>query len=86
MAKKSALLDEIMSHVPRKGTVPWHETLPADLLEELVAIRSSFLAGRMGANVTKTGLARAISKSLESRGVSIGPAGVQRWLEAGDHA
>lgn len=86
MAKKAALLDEILARMPRKGTPPWYETLEPALLEELLAIRANFHAGRMGANVTKTGLARAISQSLESRGVTIGPAGVQRWLETVDRA
>jgi len=83
MAKKSAaLLDDIMANIPRKGTVPWFEAIDNDLRIELDAIRTNFHAGRMGPGVTKTGLARAISKSLESRGVQIGHAGVMRWLES----
>ena len=83
MAKKSAaLLDDIMANIPRKGTVPWFEAIDNDLRIELDAIRTNYHAGRMGPGVTKTGLARAISKSLESRGVQIGHAGVMRWLES----
>jgi hypothetical protein len=83
MAKKSAaLLDDIMANIPRKGTVPWFEAIDNDIRIELDTIRTNFHAGRMGPGVTKTGLARAISKSLEPRGVQIGHAGVMRWLES----
>ena len=82
MSKKRALLDDVLAHIPRKGLVPWFETIEPALAEELTEIRANFLAGRLGPGVTKTGLARAISKSLEGRGVAIGHAGVTRWLES----
>lgn len=81
MARKPTLLEEMRQHLPRKGTPPWHEMIDPEIREELLAIKRDFFAGKLGPKVTKTGLAAALSKTLTARGITVGPWGVQRWLD-----
>lgn len=76
---KTSLLEDVVANLPTKGQAPWHTTIPADLLEELEAVRQRFLAGEIP-RATKTGFAAAISKSLKARGIEIGHRGVEAWL------
>lgn len=75
------LLDDVKADLPRKGQPAWHEVLPDDLRQEIESVRAAWLAGELGASATKTGLATALSKALQARGIDIGRSGVQRWLE-----
>jgi hypothetical protein len=77
---KARLLDDVLVHLPTKGCAPWHTTLPDDIAAELREIRAAFRAGKLPPHTTRTGLAHAISKSLKSRKINIGHAGVGRWL------
>jgi hypothetical protein len=80
MAKKPSLLEEVKAGLPtRKGFAPWYETLPADLRDEIEEIRRMWHTGTL--TTTKTALGMQLSKSLNSRGVTIGHSGVIKWLE-----
>ena len=80
MAKRPPLMDDVLAHLPKKGTAPWYSKLPPDLLAELQQVKAAFEAGTIG-KATKTGLAFAISKSLKARGIDIGHRGVEQWLQ-----
>ena len=77
---KPVLLDEVLANLPRRTRTSFAGTLPADILAEVEEIRSEFLAGRIKA--TKTGLGRAIAKSLAGRGINAHQSTVTRWLDA----
>lgn len=79
MAKRS-LIDDVRACLnDRKGFTPWYESLPKEIAAEICEVKSQWRAGTLG--TTKTALAKGISKALASRGVSIGHAGVIKWLE-----
>jgi len=66
--------------------MPWYTRIGPKLRQELEEVRASWLAGTLqpptpGGVVTKTGLARAISRSLEEHDVRIGIRGVEAWLD-----
>lgn len=86
MSKRRSLMDEVLERIPKKGFKPWNERIPPDLLAELEALRAAFWAGQMPTRTTRTGLSHAISKSLQGRGVHVGHAGVNRWLEKPEKA
>jgi hypothetical protein len=80
MAKRAPLMDDVLANLPKKGTTPWHQKLPADLLDELRQVKAAFEEGAMP-KATRTGLAFALSKSLKARGIDIGHRGVEQWLQ-----
>lgn len=71
-----------MARVPKKGALPWYQTLDAETKAELDSIRTRFWRGELG-RATKTGLSHAVSETLMERGILIGYAGVLTWLESG---
>ena len=77
----SKLRDAIASAA--EGTAPrstdWTDKLPAEVREELLGIRSEWLAGKLQAS--GRGLAAAIVANCRERGIAvIGTAGVREWL------
>lgn len=83
MAKQPSisLRDQIASHLPSRVHLHWEQRLPADVREELEEIKADYQAGRLGPSVTKTGLAKAISKTLADRGIGGSQTTVARWLD-----
>jgi hypothetical protein len=77
---KPVLLDEVLANLPRRTRQSFADVLPPDILAEVEEIRSEFRAGRI--NCSKTGLGKAISKSLASRGINAHQGTVTRWLDA----
>lgn len=71
---------ELERMLPRKGFAPWYATAPADVMQELEAIRERFHAGQLAG--TKTGISNTLSRILQARGIKIGHAGVAAWLAA----
>lgn len=77
---KPRLIDDVKASLnDRKGFTAWHESLPSGIAAEIGEVKSQWRAGTLG--TTKTALAKSLSKALAARGVSIGHAGVIRWLE-----
>jgi hypothetical protein len=79
-AKPGSIADELRGFLPSKRRATWEHRLPADVREELEAVRADFYAGKIDAS--RTGLAHALSKTLTARGLSVCPHTVARWLEA----
>jgi hypothetical protein len=77
---KASLLEEVRANLPSRERPTWIKTVPAELRDELEQIRDDWRAGRMG-DVTKTGLARAISISVNARGIRGHILTVVRWLD-----
>jgi hypothetical protein len=76
---KPVLLDEVLANLPRRTRQSFADVLPPEILAELDEIRSEFRAGRITAS--KTGLAKAIAKTLSDRGISAHSSTVTRWLD-----
>ncbi len=77
---KPRLIDDLKAVLnDRKGFSPWYESIPRDLAEEIGEVKGNWRAGKLV--TTKTALAKGLSKVLEGRGISIGYAGVIKWLE-----
>ena len=76
---KPGLLDDVLTNLPRRTRQSFADVLPPEILAELEEIRSEFRAGRITA--TKTGLGKAISKSLATRGINAHQGTVTRWLD-----
>jgi|Laugresu1bdmlbdd_1035124.scaffolds.fasta_scaffold01217_16 hypothetical protein len=80
-AEALSLADAIRASIPtvqRRG-VRWWESLPADVLAELDAVREDFHAGRLPNN--KSAVARAVVEHLHARGLSdVKQQGVLAWL------
>lgn len=79
---KNPLLADVLASVETPNRHPsWLDRLAPELLAELKDIRTQYAAGSLGA-VDSTTLARAITKSLEARGVTMPQyKQVQRWLK-----
>jgi hypothetical protein len=77
-----SLLEQVRSYLPARSRVRWEESLPAEVRAELAAIKADWVAGKFGANVTKTGLGMAIAKSLAARDLPGSSHTVVRWLDA----
>lgn len=77
---KPVLLDDVLANLPQRTRQSFADVLPPEILKELEEIRSEFRAGRITA--TKTGLGKAISKSLATRGINAHQGTVTRWLDA----
>ena len=77
---KPVLLDDVLANLPQRTRTSFADVLPPEILAELEEIRSEFSAGRITA--TKTGLGKAISKSLATRGINAHQGTVTRWLDA----
>lgn len=85
MPKKPSLVESIKSSLPspRTSVQPWHERVPADVLEELKSLRAEWHSGAFDAGA-KT-LATAISRRLREDNIStIGHQGVLAWLKRTD--
>lgn len=78
---KASLRDEITAALPSRARRKWEEDLDHKLLEELTAIRDDWMAGRLGAGVTRTGLSKAIARTLSGRGIPTSAQTVARWLD-----
>lgn len=80
MAKKP-LLAEVLANVNVPNRHPsWLDKLTPELLAEVEDIRTQYAEGSLG-SVDSTTLARAITKSLQARGVTMPQhKQVQRWL------
>ena len=76
---KPVLLDDVLANLPQRTRTSFADVLPPEILAELEEIRSEFRAGRITA--TKTGLGKAISKSLATRGINAHQGTVTRWLD-----
>ena len=76
---KPGLLEDVLTNLPRRTRQSFADVLPPEILAELEEIHSEFRAGRITA--TKTGLGKAISKSLASRGINAHQGTVTRWLD-----
>ena len=76
---KPVLLDDVLANLPQRTRQSFADVLPPEILKELEEIRSEFRAGRITA--TKTGLGKAISKSLATRGINAHQGTVTRWLD-----
>lgn len=81
MAKTQSIRDQIINHLPSRARPHWETSLPADVLQDLEEVRADFKAGRLGPRVTKTGLSRAIAKTLADRGIGGSQTTVARWLD-----
>jgi hypothetical protein len=81
MAKTQSIRDQIITHLPSGARPHWEASLPADVLQGLEEVRADFKAGRLGPRVTKTGLSRAIAKTLADRGIGGSQTTVARWLD-----
>jgi hypothetical protein len=85
MAKhKTDLLDDLVSLLPKQSRPNWMDRLPADLLEQMEALRLSYAEGTLTgplAFASTTGLGSAISKLLTARGISVHESTVVRWLK-----
>lgn len=77
---KPVLLDDVLANLPQRTRTSFADVLPPEILAELEEIRSEFRAGRITA--TKTGLGKAIAKSLATRGINAHQTTVTRWLDA----
>lgn len=75
------LLEEVRANLPTVRRRRWVDTVPAETLTELEAIRDDWRAGRLGPGVTKTGLGKAICATLVARGIPCHALTVVRWLE-----
>lgn len=80
MPKRSTLADDVLANLPRRSRRDFASGIPSDVLSELEQIRTDFLAGKLAA--TKTGLGKAISRTLAARGIDYHPVTVSRWLDA----
>lgn len=80
MAKKP-LLAEVLANVETPNRHPsWLDRLTPELRAEVEGIRTQFVDGSLG-SVDSHSLSRAITKSLEARGVTMPQhKQVQRWL------
>lgn len=81
MAKAISLRDEITAALPSRARRKWEEDLDAAVLAELEEIRHDWRSGRLGAGVTRSGLSKAVAKTLVSRGITATAQTVARWLE-----
>lgn len=76
-----SLLSDVLANVKLPNRcVSWFDRLTPELQAEAEDIRAQFAAGSLG-NVDATSLARALLKSLETRGATMPHyKQVQRWL------
>jgi len=81
MAKPQSVRDQVRSLIPSRVHLRWESHLPADVRTELDELRRDFLAGKLGPGVSKTGLAKAIYKTMQARGLPGSMHTVARWLD-----
>lgn len=77
----TSLADAIRASIPTTGrpVARWWHRLPADVLQELNAVRDDLREGRLPGN--KSAVARAIVEHLHARGLSeVRQQGVLAWL------
>jgi hypothetical protein len=85
MAKhKTDLLDDLVSLLPKQSRPNWMHRVPAELLEQMEAVRLGYVEGTLTgplAAASTTGLGSAISKWLKAKGISVHESTVVRWLK-----
>ena len=81
MAKQQSIRDQVRSLIPSRVRLQWETHLPDDVRKELEELRADFLSGKLGPGVTKTGLARAIARTMEARSLPGSLHTVARWLD-----
>jgi hypothetical protein len=82
MAKHTlSLRDEVASSIPSRARRKWEDDLDPAVVAELEEIRADWIAGRLGPGVTRTGLSKAIAKTLQGRGIQASANTVVRWLD-----
>jgi hypothetical protein len=81
MAKAISLREEITAAIPSRARRKWDDDLEPTVRAELEEIRADWAAGRLGGDVTKTGLAGSIAKALSKRGTPVSADTVVRWLD-----
>jgi hypothetical protein len=82
---KVGLAEAIRASIPKTGrfAARWWHSLPADVIEELKAVRDDLRQGRLPPN--KSAVARAIVEHLHARGLSeVRQQGVLAWLNEKD--
>lgn len=75
------LLDDVAALLPKtyNNSTTWIDALPAGIRQEVEQIKAAWQQGHLSS--PRRSLARAISQSLQSRGLSrIGHPGVEEWL------
>lgn len=77
------LLNDVVANLPGKPKRTWEAAIPPELMAELVEIREQFWSGTLPGNPTRTGLSKAVARSLASRGIQCHSVTVSRWLESG---
>jgi hypothetical protein len=81
MAKAISLREEVTAALPSRARRKWEDDLDPAVLAELEELRSDWAAGRLGVGVTRSGLAKAIVKTLANRGTPSSAITVSRWLD-----
>jgi hypothetical protein len=81
MAKAITLREEIKAALPSRSRRKWEDDIDPSVLAELEELRSDWAAGKLGVGVTKSGLAKAIVKTLANRGTPASAITVSRWLD-----
>jgi hypothetical protein len=77
---KVSIVDEIAAAIPESQSGrPWWLRLTAEQQDFIKPILVAWKAGKFGSR--RIAAARAISATLGRHGISIGPQGVQNWLQ-----
>lgn len=83
MAKAPSISASVIARASRsrRGPPNWYDLLPAEVQEELRAIKTQWRSGEVA--VEKNTLAKAIRAELTERGFAVVQApGIVRWLDA----
>lgn len=81
MAKALSLRDEVASAIPTRARRKWEDDLDPAVVAELEEIRADWASGKLGAGVTRTGISKAIARTLNGRGIPVSANTVFRWLD-----
>ncbi len=80
-SKQGSIAEQLLAHLPTSRRPHWEDSLPADVLQDLEAIKADWIAGRYAGIASRTGLSQAIAQTLAERGLTGCPHTVARWLE-----
>lgn len=80
-AKPGSIEEQMRGFLPSNRRALWEDSLPDDVRAELEGIKANWHAGKYSGIATKTGLAQAVSKTLEARGLPGCAHTVARWLD-----
>jgi DNA invertase Pin-like site-specific DNA recombinase len=73
------LLDAVLAAGgPRR--VKWYTSAPPGCVKDVLELKRKFVAGELVGKFTATGLSKCISSEMRSRGFSVHPHTVLRWL------